>query len=40
MNRSIAPGSIIEVLGGGQLGRMFAMTARRDKYESHLRTTT
>lgn len=29
MNRIIAPGSIVGVLGGGQLGRMFAMAARR-----------
>lgn len=31
----IGPGSIIGVLGGGQLGRMFAMAARRLGYRVH-----
>jgi 5-(carboxyamino)imidazole ribonucleotide synthase len=31
----ILPGSIIGVLGGGQLGRMFAMSARRLGYRVH-----
>src|SRR6059058_2198536 len=31
----IAPGSTIGVLGGGQLGRMFAMAARRLGYRVH-----
>ncbi len=33
--RAIPPGSIIGVLGGGQLGRMFAMSARRLGYRVH-----
>jgi 5-(carboxyamino)imidazole ribonucleotide synthase len=33
--RVIPPGSIIGVLGGGQLGRMFAMAARRLGYRVH-----
>jgi 5-(carboxyamino)imidazole ribonucleotide synthase len=33
--RSILPGSTIGVLGGGQLGRMFAMAARRMGYRVH-----
>src|SRR6185295_3105168 len=33
--RLIPPGSIIGVLGGGQLGRMFAMAARRLGYRVH-----
>jgi 5-(carboxyamino)imidazole ribonucleotide synthase len=32
---SIPPGSMIGVLGGGQLGRMFAMAARRLGYRVH-----
>src|SRR5947207_13081053 len=32
---AILPGSIIGVLGGGQLGRMFAMAARRLGYRVH-----
>ncbi|HUR32728.1 MAG TPA: 5-(carboxyamino)imidazole ribonucleotide synthase [Vicinamibacterales bacterium] len=32
---TIAPGSTIGVLGGGQLGRMFAMAARRLGYRVH-----
>src|ERR1700712_198630 len=31
----IPPGSIVGVLGGGQLGRMFAMAARRLGYRVH-----
>jgi 5-(carboxyamino)imidazole ribonucleotide synthase len=33
--QTIPPGSIIGVLGGGQLGRMFAMAARRLGYRVH-----
>src|SRR5438876_7442517 len=32
---AILPGSVIGVLGGGQLGRMFAMAARRLGYRVH-----
>src|SRR5438876_9867074 len=32
---AILPGSTIGVLGGGQLGRMFAMAARRLGYRVH-----
>src|ERR671934_739065 len=35
MSRVIVPGSTIGVLGGGQLGRMFAMAARRLGYRVH-----
>lgn len=35
MPRIIPPGSTIGVLGGGQLGRMFAMAARRLGYRVH-----
>jgi 5-(carboxyamino)imidazole ribonucleotide synthase len=35
MSRIIKPGSTIGVLGGGQLGRMFAMAARRLGYRVH-----
>jgi len=35
VSRVIPPGSIIGVLGGGQLGRMFAMSARRLGYRVH-----
>src|SRR5258706_6746746 len=35
MPRIIGPGSTIGVLGGGQLGRMFAMAARRLGYRVH-----
>jgi 5-(carboxyamino)imidazole ribonucleotide synthase len=35
MSRVITPGSTIGVLGGGQLGRMFAMAARRLGYRVH-----
>jgi 5-(carboxyamino)imidazole ribonucleotide synthase len=34
-SRTINPGSIIGVLGGGQLGRMFAVAARRLGYRVH-----
>ncbi|MGE3520294.1 MAG: 5-(carboxyamino)imidazole ribonucleotide synthase, partial [Vicinamibacterales bacterium] len=33
--RIVPPGSTIGVLGGGQLGRMFAMSARRLGYRVH-----
>ena len=32
---TILPGAIVGVLGGGQLGRMFAMAARRLGYRVH-----
>ncbi len=35
MTRVIAPGAAIGVLGGGQLGRMFAIAARRMGYRVH-----
>ena len=35
MTKSILPGSKIGVLGGGQLGRMFALAARRMGYRVH-----
>src|SRR5215212_10023781 len=35
MSSTILPGSTIGVLGGGQLGRMFAMAARRLGYRVH-----
>src|SRR5206468_7719968 len=35
MSRMIPPGSTIGVLGGGQLGRMFAIAARRLGYRVH-----
>lgn len=35
MNRTILPGSIVGVLGSGQLGRMFAIAARRMGYRVH-----
>src|SRR5258705_3541407 len=35
MSRVISPGSTIGVLGGGQLGRMFAIAARRLGYRVH-----
>src|SRR3954470_21424928 len=35
MPRPILPGSTVGVLGGGQLGRMFAMAARRLGYRVH-----
>src|SRR5215470_17442623 len=38
MPRIIGPGSTIGVLGGGQLGRMFAMAARRLGYRVHTLT--
>ena len=36
MNRSILPGAVIGVLGSGQLGRMFAIAARRMGYRVHV----
>ncbi len=35
MTRVIAPGAALGLLGGGQLGRMFAMAARRMGYRVH-----
>ena len=35
MTRVIAPGAALGVLGGGQLGRMFALAARRMGYRVH-----
>lgn len=35
MSRVVTPGATIGVLGGGQLGRMFAMAARRLGYRVH-----
>ena len=35
MIEPILPGATIGVLGGGQLGRMFAMAARRMGYRVH-----
>jgi 5-(carboxyamino)imidazole ribonucleotide synthase len=36
MNRTILPGAVIGVLGSGQLGRMFAIAARRMGYRVHV----
>lgn len=36
MKKTIEPGSIIGVLGSGQLGRMFAIAARRLGYRAHV----
>jgi 5-(carboxyamino)imidazole ribonucleotide synthase len=36
VNGAILPGSIVGVLGGGQLGRMFALAARRMGYRVHV----
>ena len=36
MNKAILPGSTIGVLGSGQLGRMFAIAARRMGYRVHV----
>ena len=36
MSRVILPGSVIGVLGSGQLGRMFAIAARRMGYRVHV----
>ena len=33
--RVIGPGAVLGVLGGGQLGRMFAIAARRMGYRVH-----
>lgn len=38
MNRNYPPGATIGVMGGGQLGRMFAMAARRMGYRVHVFT--
>jgi 5-(carboxyamino)imidazole ribonucleotide synthase len=38
MTRRFLPGSTIGVMGGGQLGRMFAMAARRMGYRVHVFT--
>ena len=35
MNRIIQPGATLGVLGSGQLGRMFAIAARRMGYRVH-----
>lgn len=35
MNRAVLPGSAVGVLGSGQLGRMFAIAARRMGYRVH-----
>ena len=34
-NRVFLPGSTVGVMGGGQLGRMFAIAARRMGYRVH-----
>ena len=36
MTAPILPGAALGVLGGGQLGRMFALAARRMGYRVHL----
>lgn len=36
MRKVIAPGAVLGVLGGGQLGRMFAIAARRMGYRVHV----
>src|SRR5207249_1426641 len=38
MNRQYPPGTTIGVMGGGQLGRMFAIAARRMGYRVHIFT--
>lgn len=38
MSRAILPGQTIGILGGGQLGRMLAMVARRSGYRVHVLT--
>jgi 5-(carboxyamino)imidazole ribonucleotide synthase len=38
MSRVYLPGSVIGVMGGGQLGRMFAVAARRMGYRVHVYT--
>ncbi len=35
MSKPILPGAVVGVLGGGQLGRMFAIAARRMGYRVH-----
>lgn len=39
MSRAILPGQTIGVLGGGQLGRMLALVARRSGYRVHVLTS-
>jgi 5-(carboxyamino)imidazole ribonucleotide synthase len=39
MSREILPGATLGILGGGQLGRMLAMVARRMGYRIHVMTT-
>lgn len=39
MIRPILPGQVIGILGGGQLGRMLAMVARRSGYRVHVFTS-
>lgn len=39
MSRAILPGATLGILGGGQLGRMLAMVARRMGYRIHVMTT-
>lgn len=39
MSRLVLPGSTLGILGGGQLGRMLAMAARRMGYRVHVFTT-
>jgi 5-(carboxyamino)imidazole ribonucleotide synthase len=36
MTKPLAPGSVIGILGGGQLGRMLAMAAARLGYKTHI----
>jgi len=36
MSRVYPPGATIGVMGGGQLGRMFAIAARRMGYRVHI----
>ena len=36
MSRTFLPGAKIGVMGGGQLGRMFAISARRIDYQVHI----
>ena len=38
MSDPILPGAAVGVLGGGQLGRMFALAARRMGYRVHVFT--
>ena len=36
MSEPLSPGAVLGVLGGGQLGRMFALAARRLGYRVHV----